>query len=105
VNALARRSECRAHAHEEAIEHVDALSSMLDQATVEATTKLHQILCCLACGPKLVQLICLDTKLCAGVHGVEHNSLGQSIVPLQFELLLELVFGYVELLGFQNCCL
>eukprot|EP00756_Hemistasia_phaeocysticola_P026425 Hpha_TRINITY_DN16060_c0_g6::TRINITY_DN16060_c0_g6_i2::g.119438::m.119438 len=108
VDLLARGGERRAHGHEEPVEHVDLLlrapppTGGLDLAAVEAATELDHLAPSLRVGPQLVELRRVDTELLARVHRVEHLALGQGRVPVQAELVLELVLRDVQLGRLQD---
>eukprot|EP00756_Hemistasia_phaeocysticola_P026421 Hpha_TRINITY_DN16060_c0_g3::TRINITY_DN16060_c0_g3_i2::g.119442::m.119442 len=103
VDGLTRHGELGAHRHEETVEGEEGLLTLhLDQGAVEPATKLHALVRLLRRRPQLVQTVAVDVQLLAGLDGVVDVALGQSILPGQSELTLELVPGHVQLLRRQD---
>mmetsp|Transcript_2937 Transcript_2937/g.7510 ORF Transcript_2937/g.7510 Transcript_2937/m.7510 type:complete len:281 (-) Transcript_2937:332-1174(-) len=102
VDALARRGECAAHRHEEAVEDVELLAVQADLAAIESAAELHQLPGLLRRGPTLVELIGVAAELFASIHGVDAQARLQRVVPLPAEGGLELVLGDVELVRLED---
>merc|ERR1740129_1046358 len=102
VNLLAGGSELAAHAHEEGVEDVDRRAAgLLDEAAVEASAELRQLVVLLGRSPENVQLIAAASELLASIQRVV--SVRLRLVPRDTEMLLKLVIRDVKLRWLQQC--
>mmetsp|Transcript_12523 Transcript_12523/g.23193 ORF Transcript_12523/g.23193 Transcript_12523/m.23193 type:complete len:232 (+) Transcript_12523:429-1124(+) len=97
--------ELRAHAHEEAVEHVHALLALdgVHHAAVEAAAELHQLIGLLRLAPRTVQRVGVDAEVRAGVKSIVHLAGRKGRLPRQAELGFELVRRDGQLCGLQQC--
>eukprot|EP00967_Tisochrysis_lutea_P130033 scaffold224342_cov49-Tisochrysis_lutea.AAC.1 len=98
VNGKPGRRELLAHRHEESVEDVDRLLALdrVDVRTVEAASQLHR----LRLPPYTVQTGRVEAQVLTRIHGIIR--LINCVLPVEAELLLELVVGHVKLRGLED---